>query len=156
MLFLTFVVLSIYTTKFGLGQHVGDVDPLKLPQLMHLLPIGQFFAVVSVAVSKSSFILTLLRLVEVLWQKIALWFMLVTINLSMGSIAIVQFYQCAVPPTPGCVPNSTVIGLGIYAAGYSSAMDLVLTTFPTLIIWKLQMKKSDKIGIIASMSLGVV
>lgn len=106
--------------------------------------------------SKTSFILTLLRLVTEFWQKAVLWFLLVTINASMLSIAIVQFFQCAVPPTPGCVDNKVVIGLGEYAAGYSAAMDLVLTAFPTLVIWKLQIKRSDKIGIIASMSLGVV
>lgn len=156
MLFITFIVISIYATKFGLGKHYVDVDPLGLPDLLYLLPIGQFFAVVSVAVSKSSFILTLLRLVEEMWHKVALWIMLVTINGSMGSIAIVQFFQCSVPPTPGCVTNEQVIGLGSYAAGYSAAMDLVLTAFPTLVIWKLQMKRSDKIGIIASMSLGVM
>lgn len=82
--------------------------------------------------------------------------MLVTINGSMFSIAIVQFYQCGVPPTPGCVDNNDVIGLGVFAAGYSAAMDLILTAFPTLVIWKLQIKRSDKIGIIASMSLGIV
>ena len=109
------------------------MDQTKLPDLMYFLPIGQFFAVVSVAVSKSSFILTLLRLVEEMWQKAALWFMLVTINGSMLSIAVVQFYQCAIPPAPGCVTNEAVIGLGSYAAGYSAAMDLVLTAFPTLV-----------------------
>lgn len=123
---------------------------------MYYLPIGQFFAVWCVAVSKSSFILTLIRLVAKQWQKVALWFMLITINLSMGSISIVQFFQCSVPPTPGCVDGNKVIGLGVYAAGYSAVMDLVLTAFPSLVIWNLQMQKREKIGVIASMSLGVV
>ncbi|KAL7906744.1 hypothetical protein GGI35DRAFT_93177 [Trichoderma velutinum] len=156
LLFVTFIVLSIYATQFGLGKHYEDADLLKLPRLLYLLPIGQFFAVISVAVSKSSFILTLLKLVTLTWQKAALWFMLVTINGSMFSIAVVQFFQCSVPPTPGCVQNNVVIGLGSYAAGYSAAMDLVLTAFPAIVIWNLQMKSSDKFGIIASMSLGIV
>lgn len=74
----------------------------------------------------------------------------------MFTIAVVQFYQCGNPPTPGCVDGKVVIGLGVYAAGYSAVMDLVLTAFPTLVIWNLQMKRSDKIGIITSMSLGIV
>lgn len=156
MLFVTFVVLSIYSTKLGLGKHYEDADLLKLPELIYLLPISQFFAVISVAVSKSSFILTLLKLVTLTWQKAVLWFLLLTINGSMFSIAIVQFFQCSVPPTPGCVKNDAVIGLGSYAAGYSATMDLVLTAFPAILIWQLQMKRSDKFGIIASMSLGVV
>ena len=154
-MFLVFVVISIYCTKFGLGKHIMEADMTQLPQLLYLLPIGQFFAVVSVAVSKSSFILTLLRLVTVTWQKGALWFMFATINASMLSIAIVQFYQCA-PGQQNCVSSDTVIALGVFAAAYSAAMDLVLTLFPSLVIWNLQMKMSEKLGVIISMSLGVV
>lgn len=128
----------------------------KIPDLLFWLHVGQFFAVWAVAASKSSFIITLLRLVEVMWQKIALWFMLVTILLSLGSISIVQFYQCAAPGQLNCIPGDSVIGLGVYAAGYSAVMDLVLTAFPTVVISGLQMKTRDKIGIILSMSLGVM
>ncbi|KAK6821221.1 hypothetical protein PG987_015621 [Apiospora arundinis] len=157
VIFAVFVVLSIYTTTLGLGQHLdASFDMTKLPKLLFWLPVGQFFAVWAVAVSKSSFIITLLRLVETKWQKAALWFMLVTILLSMGSISIVQFYQCATPEQKGCVPSDSVIGLGVYAAGYFAVMDLVLTAFPSVVIWGLQMKIRDKIGIILSMSLGLV
>lgn len=109
--------MSCYTTRYGLGYHYVDLDLTLLPEALRLMPIGQFFAVLSVAVSKSSFILTLIRLVMVTWQKASLWFMLVTINTFMLSIAIVQFYQCSDPPTPGCVPTDGVVGLGIFAAG---------------------------------------
>ncbi|KAK7962804.1 uncharacterized protein PG986_003629 [Apiospora aurea] len=156
-LFVVFIVLSIYTTGYGLGSHLdASFDMTKLPTLLFLLPIGQFFAVVAVAVSKSSFIITLLRLVEVTWHKAALWFMLVTILLSMGSISIVQFYQCATPEQHNCVPSDSVVGLGVFAAGYSAVMDLVLTAFPSVVIWGLQMKTREKIGIILSMSLGLL
>lgn len=157
VLFVVFLILSIYTTGYGLGSHLdANFDMSNLPTLLFYLPIGQFFAVIAVAVSKSSFIITLLRLVEVMWHKIALWFMLVTILLSMGSISIVQFYQCATPDAINCVPSNSVVGLGVFAAGYSAVMDLVLTAFPSVVIWGLQMKTRDKIGIILSMSLGLV
>ncbi|KAK8075322.1 hypothetical protein PG997_009985 [Apiospora hydei] len=133
-LFVVFIVISIYTTGYGLGSHLdASFDMTKLPTLLFLLPIGQFFAVVAVAVSKSSFIITLLRLVEVTWHKAALWFML-----------------------HNCVPSDSVVGLGVYAAGYSAVMDLVLTAFPSVVIWGLQMKRREKMGIILSMSLGLV
>jgi hypothetical protein len=85
-----------------------------------------------------------------------LYFALASINLAMLSISIVQFYQCGVPPTPGCIANDSVIALGIFAAAYSAAMDIVLATFPSLIIWKLQMQRREKVGIIIAMSLGVM
>lgn len=154
---MVFIIISIYSTKFGLGKHLGNLDLTRLPRLLYLLPIAQFFAVLSVAVSKTSFILTLLRLVNKTWHKVALWFMFVTVNASLLSISIVQFYQCPAGPAPkNCVSGDNVISLGVFAAGYSAVMDLVLTVFPSLIIWKLQMKTREKIGIIVSMSLGVV
>lgn len=153
---MVFIVISIISTKYGLGKQSVDLDLTLMPKLLYLLPIAQFFAVLSVAVSKASFILTLLRLVTLTWQKAALWFMFVTINTSMLSISIVQFFQCGVVPEKGCVAGNIVISLGVFAAGYSAAMDLVLTLFPSLIIWKLHMKKREKVGVIVSMSLGLV
>lgn len=141
---------------YGLGKHLAEADLTLLPQLLYLLPIGQFFAVLSIAASKSSFILTLLRLVIKPWQRAALWFMLVTINGSLLSIAIVQFFQCATPDEANCVPGDRIIAMGVFAAAYSAAMDLVLTAFPSLVIWNLQMIKREKIGIILSMSLGLM
>ncbi|KAL1839403.1 hypothetical protein VTJ49DRAFT_1534 [Mycothermus thermophilus] len=152
-----FEVISIYMVQFGLGKHMAEIDMVtQLPKLMYWLPIAQWFAIVCIAVSKSSFVITLLRLVTVPWQKAALWFLLITINGSMGSISIVQFFQCAVPPKPGCIDNNAVVALAVYAAAYSAFADLVLTAFPFLIIWDLQMKKREKIGVIVSMSCGVV
>ncbi|RWA13734.1 hypothetical protein EKO27_g1375 [Xylaria grammica] len=155
-LHLVFVIISIISTRYGLGSHLDDIDLTLLPRLLKLLPIAQFFAVISVAVSKSSFILTLLRLVQKGWQKAVLWFMLATVNGSLLSISIVQFFQCSEPPTPGCVPGNQVIALGVFAAAYSAAVDLVLVVFPSLVIWSLQMRQREKLGIIISMSLGVV
>ncbi len=151
-----YIVISIYTTRYGLGEHFANLDPTLLPNALYLIPIAQFFAVISVSVSKTSFILTLLRLVNKTWQKAALWFMLATINGSMLSIAIVQFYQCGAVPTAGCVNGDAVIALGVFAAGYSAAMDIVLSAFPFLLIWNLQMQTREKMGVIAAMSLGIV
>ncbi|KAK1834418.1 hypothetical protein QBC39DRAFT_26557 [Podospora conica] len=156
LLALVYVAISIKCTEYGLGKRMAEMDLTLLPQLLYLIPIGQFFAVCSIAASKSSFILTLLRLITMPWQKWSLWFMLATINGSMLSIAIAQFFQCAAPGQTNCVPGDRIIGLGVFAAAYSAILDLVLTAFPTVIIWKLQMIKREKIGIILSMSLGVI
>ncbi|KAK7755340.1 hypothetical protein SLS62_002566 [Diatrype stigma] len=131
-------------------------NPANIPKIVDLMAIGNFFAVLSIAVSKTSFILTLVRLVIEPWQKVALWFMASTINLSMLMIAIVQVFQCPAEPAPGCIDGNIVIRLGVYAACYSAVMDIVLSAFPSLVIWKLQMKRREKTAIIIAMSLGVV
>ncbi|KAI1325213.1 hypothetical protein F5Y16DRAFT_378631 [Xylariaceae sp. FL0255] len=153
---LVFVILSIICTRYGLGSHIATINLATLPTLLYLLPIAQFFAVISVAISKSSFILTMFKLAPKMWQKIVLGYLLATVNGSLLSISIVQFFQCSVPPTPGCVAGDTVIALGVFAAAYSAATDLFLVGFPIIIIWNLQVRTKEKVGIMVSMSLGVI
>ena len=42
------------------------------------------------------------------------------------------------------------------AVGYSAAMEFVLALLPWKIIWKLQMKKKEKIGVALAMSMGIL
>lgn len=40
-------------------------------------------------------------------------------------------------------------------AGYSGAMDIVLALLPWKLVWPLNMRKKEKIGVIVAMSMGV-
>jgi len=40
--------------------------------------------------------------------------------------------------------------------GYSALMDFVLSILPWKLVWKLQMKKKEKFGVAAAMSLGAM
>ncbi len=40
--------------------------------------------------------------------------------------------------------------------GYSGIMDFVLALLPWKVIWKLQMKRKEKVGIALAMSMGVL
>jgi hypothetical protein len=44
----------------------------------------------------------------------------------------------------------------MYNTAYSALLDFVLATFPFVIIYKLQMSKKEKLGVIFAMSLGVL
>ncbi len=39
---------------------------------------------------------------------------------------------------------------------YSAAMDFILAIFPSFLIWNLQMRPTEKFGVIFAMSLGVL
>ena len=49
--------------------------------------------------------------------------------------------------------DDQILTLGI---AYSGCMDFILALLPWLIIWKLEMKKREKIGIALAMSMGVL
>jgi hypothetical protein len=43
-----------------------------------------------------------------------------------------------------------------YRAAYSAAMDFTLALLPWKLIWGLQMKKKEKVGVAVAMSCGVL
>lgn len=49
-----------------------------------------------------------------------------------------------------------IYGLLICFLAYSGAQDFVLALLPWTLVWNLQMKKKEKIGIAFAMSLGVL
>lgn len=139
--------------------------------------IGEIFGMFSVPMSKTSFCVTLLRLTIVPWQRHILWFIIVTINLAFWAGAVMTLVQCDPPEKlwnlaleGTCWDNRIVIYFCVFVGGlhsltdvsyniltsvvYSALMDFLLALCPWLIIHKLQMRKREKINIIAAMSLG--
>ena len=43
----------------------------------------------------------------------------------------------------------------IVVAGYSALMDFTLAVLPWTFLWKLQMNRTEKIGVMVAMSMGV-
>ncbi|PVH72184.1 hypothetical protein DL98DRAFT_470755 [Cadophora sp. DSE1049] len=147
----------------GLGRHISDIDPTELPLLLQPNTHAGLFSVLAAGLSKTSFAATLLRLMPGLWQRIGLWFIIVSIYLAMGLSGIFLYIQCTpvarvwdrtIPGT--CWPPGRQTMLGIMAGGYSSAMDFVLALLPTILLWNLQIRRREKLGVIFAMSLGAL
>jgi len=129
-----------------------------------LLYIGQLIAGLGAATSKASFALTLLRIAQKPWQIFLLWFFGLSSIFAHALSIIFTFVACTPvrkvwdPTVPGhCWGFKALLNYGIFMScklTYSAAIDFVLSTFPTLIIWKLQMNKKEKVGVVVCMSLG--
>ena len=59
--------------------------------------IGQPLAIMACSLSKSSFGLMLLRVVNRRWEIFTIWFIIFSINLVMFLCALFQFIQCKNP-----------------------------------------------------------
>ncbi|KAK3316833.1 hypothetical protein B0H66DRAFT_478826 [Apodospora peruviana] len=144
----------------------GDLDTIRLISL-----IAGFFLILASGWSKTSFAITLLRLVvqpavhKSDWVKRFLWFVIVTTNLAVGVSGFFQWVQC----TPfdklwrhslegDCLPKNTINTYNICAAAYAGATDVILATvLPAKILWTLRMRdKREKIGTIVAMGMGVL
>ncbi|KAK4448710.1 hypothetical protein QBC34DRAFT_352357 [Podospora aff. communis PSN243] len=146
----------------GIGHHRATIPPESLVMAMRLLYAARFFGIIALAVSKSSFVLTLLPLAKLPWQRNILWFIIVSLNLIVWICGFAFFFQCsptrrawdfAVSGT--CWSPAAQAGVGILAGAYSAAMGFVLTLFPIILIRNLSMEKWEKIGVLLIMSLGI-
>ncbi|KAH8193637.1 hypothetical protein TruAng_012196 [Truncatella angustata] len=154
-------ILLTVDVNAGFGKHRENIP------LQNLIPIGKrgivtgIILVLGIAWSKTSFALTLLRLVSG-WQKTALWIIIVTVNVFLTISGITNLVQCSPvdkvwnPLVAGtCWPSEVNVIISIVGGAYSALMDLVLALAPWFLIWNLQMKRREKLGVAIAMSMGV-
>ncbi|KAJ9193981.1 hypothetical protein DTO164E3_7569 [Paecilomyces variotii] len=165
----SWVLLLIYTTlitaavKNGLGKHIQDIpSSTELTTALKLTYIGEFLAILACVLSKTSFALSLLRVVVDRWQVVLLWFIIFSMNSLMWLTAILTLAQCQPSAKlwdfqikAKCWDPSIVTNFAIVSGAYSGVMDLVLALQPWFIVWKLPMTVKEKIGVALAMSLGV-
>ena len=151
---------------FGLGRHLEYIiaeDPENLTKAALLADIGEVFAIMACTLSKTSFAITLLRLVYLPWMKVILWFIIVTMNTANFLTVIFIFAQCKDPrhlwdpdiPSE-CWPTYVFTNYSLFVGGYSGAQDFILALLPWAILWNLQIEKKEKYGVAVAMSAGVL
>jgi hypothetical protein len=77
-----------------MGKRHDDLDPTKTVQMNKFLFIGEFFTLIAIPVSKTSFSITLLRIAATNWQKWFIWFVIVTVNIVYWLCGILLLVQC--------------------------------------------------------------
>lgn len=92
-----FVVIA--AVDKGLGRHVDFVSehPQNLILVGMLCQIAQTLAVMACTISKTTFAITLLRIVVQTWAYYILWFAIITMNIFNVLAAIFVFGQCKDP-----------------------------------------------------------
>lgn len=77
----------------GLGKHVYEVPPTVLPTLLLPANLSITFGVVALAWSKTSFAVTLIRVLSG-WEKWTLYFAVATLNVTHAISAILPWVSC--------------------------------------------------------------
>jgi len=157
------IVVSI-TVSMGFGKHSWDIPFEDLPKIFKVFSVAGTLSICASVWSKTSFALTILRLTNG-WLRKVIWALIISMNVFMGVTALINYIHCwpldklwdftgAVPGT--CWPIEVVINYDIFSAVYSGAMDIALALLPWKLIWNLQMRKKEKIGVAVAMSMGVL
>lgn len=118
-------VMTSISVPLGLGHHVIDVPVQNLGQIGLLGNINGTFSIFAAAWSKTSFALTLLRVMAGdKWARWFLWFSIISMNILMFNNALFQWIRCdPVSKTwnilePGtCWPAGVQSRYGIVAGG---------------------------------------
>jgi len=154
------VCITTYVVSLGYGRHIWDFPLENFPKFTLPVAVRAVFSITSLAWSKTAFAVTLLRLTQG-HMKTAVWFVIVTVNVSLGISALLYFVQC----TPlaaawdstvdgKCIDNVILYRYNVFSGAYGAAMDFALAILPWKLLMSLQMRKKEKIGAALAMSMG--
>ena len=77
------------------GRHVEAIEnQAEVSHGLKLVYIGFVIIIFGCVFAKSSFVITLLRIVTRPWHKVSLWFILITMNVLMWLCGICYLAQC--------------------------------------------------------------
>lgn len=174
-------ILMSVMVHVGYGKHSWDVT---LPDVQAVQPLAltrATFIVTAAVWSKTSFAITVYRLSsrKVKWLLI---FIVVSMNLAMGLGCIFSWVTCHPtrkawdPVVEGTcwsietlnkysifssctllfpITNNAMILLTRFLA-YSGTMDFVLAVLPWTLLWNVQMRTKEKVGVLLAMSMGIL
>jgi len=157
-------ILNNLAVNNGFGLHQKDLAPELVIQVVKWAFLGQILGIMASAIARMAFIATLTLLLGPN-QKLQLWLLrgFFVVQACINSItSLYILLQCR--PTRGlwnhtigakCLPPIIQEHLGFSQASINSFTDLALAIFPATVIWKLNMRRSLKLQLCATMGLGI-
>ncbi|KAG9196974.1 hypothetical protein G6514_002716 [Epicoccum nigrum] len=162
ILMLVQVSINQLSINRGYGKHTLDLDLRNFDILMYFGAAELTIYTIAIALSKISFGLTLLRLTDG-WSRIVVYVAISTLAIFAIPATIIPWVQCVplsktfVDFIPGhCINKRPSTIYGQFQAIWSALMDVCLAMLPWKILWGLQMRTGEKIGVCVAMSLGVL
>ncbi|EPE02434.1 hypothetical protein F503_00702 [Ophiostoma piceae UAMH 11346] len=162
LFFIVFTVTIQVAVHYGLGRSFWSLTLASSSNAIFWTYVANSFAITGNAMAKLTMALFLLRVVQLRWHKIALWFLVIVTTTTSAALTVMLWNQSTPSKhswdpfrTPGTwnlkiQPTSVVLGV------WSSAADFFFSIFPWLFIWSLRMQRREKIMLAGSMSLGVL
>ncbi|PVH96838.1 hypothetical protein DM02DRAFT_686833 [Periconia macrospinosa] len=148
--------------NLGLGKHVLDIPLANFDQIMVYGASGLTLSIVAINMSKISFGITLFRLTTG-WPRHYICFSIVTLVIFAFPPAIMPWVLCKpiakafIDIIPGtCIDRTPSIKFAQFQAIWSGIIDVSFAFLPWVILWKLDMRIPEKIGVGVAMSLGVL
>lgn len=154
---------ALVVHEYATGYVLKDTTH-KWDDRMHILiNITSCMMLMGQAWTKTAFGVTLLRLSHERWQKWLLWFCIVTMNIYMIFKVFFQWAKVCGKKSDNvyyrfdlCLDKQFRDDFKEGGNVYNIIMDFVFALFPWLLTWNLEMRRAEKIGLCATMSLGML
>jgi hypothetical protein len=155
--------LQTVGTTHGLGRKDKFLDYDSMMSVSLYSTAAGFGSILATCWSKTSFAISLLRIANGGWVRVFIWFIIISVNLVLGSNGLLQWIQCW-PVNKRwnwdmegkCFPSKIVQDYNTFVAAYSGVMDIVLALLPWKIIWTVAINKREKLGALVAMSAGLM
>ncbi|KAK4664089.1 uncharacterized protein QC763_001630 [Podospora pseudopauciseta] len=165
LMFIASAVICQLVINLGFGRYPCDIPPSHHPTIAFVgATLGSCITILTIVWSKTSFAITILRLSPSgsVLRNIA-WFVLVSMNTLMIVQAVVVWVKCNpisknwdLSNEGTCWDVHATNYYGVFCGVFSGVCDIVLALLPWRLVWGLQMRKKEKLGVVVGMSMGVV
>jgi hypothetical protein len=158
----TCILTTLLVRDFGLGHHSYDLVILDTRRFFLILDSRATTTLTATSLTKTAFAVSLLRLTTQK-TKAFVWFLLITLNVSMCVSAMIPWIQCKpinarwdVTVKGECWPTQVGTKIWIATGAQSSAYDFILALLPWTFLYSITLKTREKAGILVAMSMGAV
>ncbi|KAI9883561.1 MAG: hypothetical protein M1823_004659 [Watsoniomyces obsoletus] len=151
----------ILAERIGIGRHTWDVKPMYLALARNVMYIQDMLYLIAIMSAKLSILMLYLRLFQVkkLFRTACYILMVITVGYCV-SFFFMYAFNCrplkktwnALDPTPGtCID---VIMMHYVVGSFNIATDFAILLLPMPLVWQLQLKMSQKIGLLGIFATG--
>ncbi|KAG7053176.1 cfem domain-containing protein [Colletotrichum scovillei] len=161
-LFIGFFVELFYFVKSGLGKDIWTLHDYEITYFLKLLFVLEFFYIIGLGVVKASILFFFLKIFPNRGFRRILWLMQILNMLVVLSYVILCFAQCQPfshfwngwdgAHEGHCVDLNRI---GLSHVSLNITLDIIMLILPITQIYKLQLDRKKKIGVMAMFLVGV-
>ncbi|KFA69955.1 hypothetical protein S40285_03889 [Stachybotrys chlorohalonatus IBT 40285] len=162
--FTLYASFSTAGAAFGTGRHHADLEPDQIRKALMCWWFCYLTYSIAMVASKMSIGWLLLRITTDKLLKWIIYIAMVATGLSGLVFFLVTMFQCS--PIPffwdkqlsggSCVNIEVVIALAYLYSSFSVVSDFIFAILPSVVVWKLQIRKEAKLLLLPLLAMGCV
>jgi hypothetical protein len=156
-------ILFAVVLNLGYGRDPSEIAPENVDRMLLFVSVSSSLLILANLWSKTSFGITLLRLPLGRVRVRLVCALIAAGTVVIGASACLVWIQCLVADPPWspyvgvkCLAPDILIRYSVFVGYFSALIDLSFVVLPWKMLWSLQMKKAEKVGVTLTMGMGTL